>query len=141
MEWLAAMLLIREFGLACDPRTPVGRAIGAVHSASGQEAVAVGAMRALSDDDMVFGSHRSIHIALARGLDPGRVMAELFGKATGVSDGRGGDMHLRDVSHRFFGGNGVVGSAATLGAGAALAAHVQGKRAIALSVVGDGAMN
>lgn len=140
-EWLATMLLIREFELACDPLSLEARMVGAIHSSVGQEAVAVGSMRALREPDIVAGSHRSHHHALARGLPPSAVMAELFGRVTGISEGRGGTMHLRDVGRGYLGGNGIVGAGVGLAMGAALAASMQGRDQVAVGFVGDGGMN
>jgi len=97
-EWLAAMVLIREFEESLDPLSIAGKIPGGVHLASGQEAVAVGASRALAAADIVTTAHRPHHHALANGLDPRAVMAELWGRATGTSGGRGGTMHLADFA-------------------------------------------
>ncbi len=140
-EWLETMLLIRELELACDPLAISAKVIGGIHSSQGQEAVAVGSIRALEPTDIVAGSHRSHHHALARGLDPNRVMAELYGKATGVSEGRGGTMHMRDLSLGYWGGNGIVGAGVGLALGAALAEMLQKRPRVALGFVGDGGMN
>ena len=140
-EWLETMMLIREFETACDPLALAGKVIGGIHSSAGQEAVAVGAMRALLPQDKVAGSHRSHHHALARGLPPAGVMAELYGRATGVSEGRGGSMHLRDWQIGYAGGNGIVGAGVGLAMGLALAAKLQHQDHVAVGFVGDGGMN
>jgi pyruvate dehydrogenase E1 component alpha subunit len=140
-EWLETMILIREFETACDPLALAGKVIGGIHSSAGQEAVAVGAMRALLPEDKVAGSHRSHHHALARGLPPSGVMAELYGRATGVSEGRGGSMHLRDWRLGYAGGNGIVGAGVGLAMGLALAAKLQDEDHAAVGFVGDGGMN
>jgi pyruvate dehydrogenase E1 component alpha subunit len=140
-EWLETMILIREFETACDPLALAGKVIGGIHSSAGQEAVAVGAMRALLPEDKVAGSHRSHHHALARGLPPSGVMAELYGRATGVSEGRGGSMHLRDWGLGYAGGNGIVGAGVGLAMGLALAAKLQDQDHVAVGFVGDGGMN
>jgi pyruvate dehydrogenase E1 component alpha subunit len=140
-EWLEAMLMIREFEIACEPLSLDGKMVGAIHSSVGQEAVAVGSMGALQGSDIVAGSHRSHHHALARGLPPTAVMAELFGRVTGISEGRGGTMHLRDVGRGYLGGNGIVGAGVGLALGAALAASMQQRDQVAVGFVGDGGMN
>ena len=137
-EWLETMMLIREFETACDPLALAGKVIGGIHSSAGQEAVAVGAMRALLPQDKVAGSHRSHHHALARGLPPAGVMAELYGRATGVSEGRGGSMHLRDWQIGYAGGNGIVGAGVGLAMGLALAAKLQHQDHVAVGFFGDG---
>jgi pyruvate dehydrogenase E1 component alpha subunit len=111
---------------------------GGIHSSEGQEAVAVGTIRALGPDDVVSGTHRSHHHALAKGLSPRAVMAELFGKADGCSGGRGGSMHLVDPSRHFLGSNGIVGAGLGLAMGAALGMRMQRQGRVA---VGDGGLN
>ena len=111
-EWLETMLVIREFEESLEPLTTSGNQIpGSVHQASGQEAVAVGVMRALAPEDIVASPHRPHHHALAKGMTPRVVMAELWGRATGCAGGRGGTMHLNDFSLGYFGSNGIVGAA------------------------------
>ena len=108
LEWLDGMLLIRYFESESVRLSLAGKIPGGIHSSEGQEAVAVGTMAALDGQDVASGTHRSHHHALAKGLGPRPVMAELFGKATGVSGGRGGSMHLVDADRRFLGSNGIV---------------------------------
>jgi pyruvate dehydrogenase E1 component alpha subunit len=114
---------------------------GGVHLASGQEAVAVGAARALAAIDVVTTAHRPHHHALANGLSPERVMAELWGRATGTSGGRGGTMHLADFEHSYFPGNAIVGANVGIAMGAALAARLQGREQVACAFFGDGGTN
>jgi pyruvate dehydrogenase E1 component alpha subunit len=135
------MVLIREFESVLDPLVVKGLIPGGVHLALGQEGVAVGAISALEAGDLVSGSHRSHHHALAKGLSPAAVMAELFGRATGVSGGRGGTMHLSGWHVGYLGGNGIVGAGAGIAMGAALAAHLQGLDQVAVGFFGDGAVN
>lgn len=140
-EWLSTMLLIREFEGALDPLSISGKIPGGLHLSIGQEAVAVGVARALESHDLVACSHRSHHHALAKGLSPRAVMAELFGKATGCRGGRGGSMHLADLSVGFIGGNGIVGAGLGIAMGASLAAHMRRQDQVAVGFFGDGGAN
>ncbi|HST40422.1 MAG TPA: thiamine pyrophosphate-dependent dehydrogenase E1 component subunit alpha [Conexibacter sp.] len=141
VEWLGTMLLIREFEEALDPLCLSGKIPGGVHVAVGQEAVAVGAMRALGDGDVVTSSHRPHHHGLARGVAPNPMMAELFGRADGTGGGRCGTMHIAAMDRHYYGGNGIVGAGLGLALGAALAAQVRGSGQVALGFFGDGAVN
>lgn len=141
VEWLAAMMLIREFEEQAERASLRGKVPGGVHPAIGQEAVAVGAMRALGPDDIVTGGHRPHHHALARGVDPARLMAELFGRETGLGHGIAGSMHLSDFSRGYYGSNGIVGASLGLAMGAALGASMRGTGQVAVGFVGDGAAN
>src|SRR5260370_14605243 len=98
------MMCIRRFEEATEREFRRGKIGGYLHVYSGQEAVASGILSALRKDDVVFAGYRDHAHALARGADPARVMAELFGKSTGVSKGKGGSMHLFDAEHGFDGG-------------------------------------
>jgi TPP-dependent pyruvate/acetoin dehydrogenase alpha subunit len=140
-EWLDAMLLIREFEEAADQLTLRGKVPGGIHVAVGQEAVAVGAVRALGSTDITASGHRSHHHALAKGLPAPQVMAELYGKATGVVGGRGGTMHLADFERGYFGGNGIVGAGLGIAMGAALGAQQRDSGQVAVGFVGDGGAN
>jgi TPP-dependent pyruvate/acetoin dehydrogenase alpha subunit len=141
VEWLESMILIREFEETCEPLALAGKIPGGMHSAAGQEAVAVGAIRALATTDIVTSSHRSHHHSLAKGLTPRSVMAELYGKATGCLGGRGGHMHLADFSIGLFGSNGIVGGGLGIAMGAALAAKMRGIDQVAMGFFGDGGAN
>jgi TPP-dependent pyruvate/acetoin dehydrogenase alpha subunit len=141
VEWLGTMVLIREFEESLDPLVLSGKIPGGVHLASGQEAVAVGASRALAGTDVVTTAHRPHHHALANGLSPSRVMAELWGRATGTSGGRGGTMHLADYEHGYFPGNAIVGANVGIAMGAALAARLAAREQVACAFFGDGATN
>lgn len=140
-EWLQTMLLIREFEDSLEPLTRGGQIPGEVHQASGQEAVAVGAIRALEPADIVSSPHRPHHHALAKGLTPRAVMAELWGRSTGCAGGRGGTMHLSDFSLGYFGSNGIVGGALGIAMGAALAAKLQHRDQVCLGFFGEGGAN
>lgn len=141
VEWMEAMLLIREFEEVADQATLKGRVPGGIHVAVGQEAVAVGSVRALGPDDITASGHRSHHHALAKRLPAPAVMAELYGKATGVVGGRGGTMHLADFELGYFGGNGIVGAGLGIAMGAALGAQQRDAHQIAVGFVGDGGAN
>lgn len=141
LGWLRRMLLIREFETRCEPLALAGKIAGGVHSSLGQEAVAVGVATALQGGDHVTGTHRSHHHALAMGIPPTDLMAELFGRASGCNGGRGGSMHVADVRRGFIGGNGIVGAGVGLAMGAALSAKVRGTGQVAVGFVGDGGVN
>jgi TPP-dependent pyruvate/acetoin dehydrogenase alpha subunit len=141
-EWLEAMLVIREFEESLEPLTMSGDQIpGSVHQASGQEAVAVGAMRALEPEDIAASPHRPHHHALAKGMTPRVVMAELWGRTTGCAGGRGGTMHLNDFSLGYFGSNGIVGAALGIAMGAALAAKLRNTGQVCVGFFGEGGSN
>jgi len=143
-EWtdiLREMIFIRRFEEATEREFRRGKIGGYLHVYSGQEAVATGILSALQKDDIVFSGYRDHAHALALGSEPGRVMAELFGKSTGIAKGKGGSMHLFDVEHGFYGGYGIVGGHLTLATGAAYALRYRGTDRIAVCYFGDGAMN
>lgn len=141
VEWLERMALIRAFEERSDQLALVGKIPGGMHSAAGQEAVAVGSIRALAPTDIVTSTHRSHHHSLAKGLTPRSIMAELYGKATGCLGGRAGHMHLADFSLGLFGSNGIVGAGVGIAMGAALGASMRGLDQVALGFVGDGGAN
>src|SRR6266478_7412134 len=123
-EWtdiLRQMILIRRFEEATEREFRKGKIGGYLHVYSGQEAVASGIITALQKGDVLFTGYRDHAHAIALGAEPRRVMAELFGKGTGVSKGKGGSMHLFDVEHGFYGGYGIVGGHVTLAVGSAYA--------------------
>ena len=140
-ERLRMMVLIREFESRVDKLVMAAAIPGGAHLSIGQEAVAVGIAAALEPRDQVACSHRSHHHALAKGLPPDAVMAELYGKATGVRRGRGGTMHLGDMALGFLGGNGIVGSGLGVAMGAALAAQLRASGQVAVGIFGDGGAN
>jgi pyruvate dehydrogenase E1 component alpha subunit len=140
-EWLGQMLIIRRFETESVRLSYANKIPGGIHSSEGQEAVAVGSIRALGPADVVAGTHRSHHLALAKGMTPRTVMAELYGKADGCTGGRGGSMHLVDVSRNFLGSNGIVGAGLGIAMGSALAMHLQKRSAVAVGYVGDGGSN
>lgn len=140
-DWLRMMLLIRQFEEHAGEAYSIGHIGGFCHLYIGQEAVAVGAISALRDDDYVISGYREHGQALARGVSARSVMAELFGKATGCSGGKGGSMHLFDVERGFMGGHGIVGGQIPLGAGFAFAAKYRETEQVALTFFGDAAAN
>jgi pyruvate dehydrogenase E1 component alpha subunit len=140
-EWLETMMLIRRFEERAGEMYAKAKVGGFLHLAIGEEATIVGAVRAMRDDDYLISTYRSHGHALARGSDPNRVMAELFGREPGVSHGRGGSMHMFDRENRFMGGYGIVGGNLPLAAGMALASAYQGLDEVTVCVFGDGATN
>ena len=140
-EWLETMMLIRRFEERAGEMYAKAKVGGFLHLAIGEEATIVGACRAMRDEDYLISTYRSHGHALARGADPDRVMAELFGREDGVSHGRGGSMHMFDLDNRFMGGYGIVGGNLPLAAGMALASDYQGLEEVTVCVFGDGASN
>jgi len=143
-EWndiLRQMIMIRRFEEATEREFRKGKIGGYLHVYTGQEAVASGILTAIRKDDIVFSGYRDHAHALALGSDPKRVMAELFGKAAGISHGKGGSMHLFDVPHGFYGGYGIVGGHLTLAVGSAYALRYRGTDRVTVCYFGDGAMN
>jgi pyruvate dehydrogenase E1 component alpha subunit len=140
-EWLEAMLLIRRFEERAGQMYSKAEVGGFLHLAIGEEATIVGAVRAMRAEDYLISTYRSHGHAIARGTDPKLVMAELFGKATGVSGGRGGSMHMFDGEKRFMGGYGIVGGNLPLAAGIALSSDYRGTDEVTVCVFGDGAVN
>lgn len=135
------MVLIRRFEDKAAEMYALGKIGGFLHLYNGEEAVAVGAISVLRPEDHIFTHYRDHGHALARGMDPRRVMAELFGKVTGVSKGRGGSMHLADPALRFWGGYAIVGGHIPLACGMALAIQYRGADEVVLCIFGDGATN
>ena len=140
-EWLEAMLLIRRFEERAGEMYAKAKVGGFLHLAIGEEATIVGAVRAMRDEDFLISTYRSHGHALARGTDPKRVMAELFGRETGVSGGRGGSMHMFDGERRFMGGYGIVGGNLPIAAGIALSSDYRETEEVTVCVFGDGAAN
>jgi pyruvate dehydrogenase E1 component alpha subunit len=140
-EWLATMMLIRRFEERAGEMYARGRVGGFLHLSIGEEATIVGSARALRDDDYLVSTYRSHGDAIARGTEPGRVMAELFGRVDGCSKGHGGSMHMFDAARRFMGGYGIVGGNLPIAAGIALACDQRGGEEVTLCTFGDGASN
>jgi pyruvate dehydrogenase E1 component alpha subunit len=138
---LRTMVLIRRFEERTEEQYTRARIGGYCHLAIGEEAATVGAVEALGQSDYLFASYRDHGTALAIGSPPAAVMAELFGKATGVAGGYGGSMHLLDVERHFLGGWGIVGGQLPIAVGAALALDYNGSDGVVLCQFGDGATN
>ncbi|MFN7065319.1 MAG: thiamine pyrophosphate-dependent dehydrogenase E1 component subunit alpha [Aquificaceae bacterium] len=134
------MKLGREFEIRCKEEYLRGNISGFLHLAIGEEAVHVGAVVGFGKGDL-FCPYREHVLALARGMDPRLIMAELFGKATGVSKGKGGSMHLYEPKLDFYGGNAIVAAHLPHAVGAAYARKMMGEKAGVLCIFGDGATN
>ena len=135
------MALIRRFEERTEEQYTRARIGGYCHLAISEEAATVGAIDVLEDGDCLFASYRDHGTALAVGSEPAAVMAELFGKETGVAHGRGGSMHLLDTGRRFFGGWGIVGGHLPIAVGAGLALDQTGQQNAVLCQFGEGATN
>jgi len=139
-ELLRGMILIRRFEEQCAQLYTQEKIRGFLHLYIGEEANAVGVMQALTPDDAVVATYREHGHALLRGLPATELMAEMFGKASGSSGGRGGSMHVFDAGRRFYGGNAIVGGGLPLAVGLALADKLLGKRRVTCCFFGDGAV-
>jgi pyruvate dehydrogenase E1 component alpha subunit len=135
------MYLIRRFEESCGENYSKGHIRGFLHLYIGEEAVAVGSISSLRDDDYIVTHYRDHGHAIARGLDTNALMAELFGKKTGVSAGKGGSMHLFDTKKNFMGGHAIVGAQIPLASGFALASQYNKKDSVTVVYFGDGATN
>jgi pyruvate dehydrogenase E1 component alpha subunit len=140
-EILRKMLLIRRFEERAGEMYTKAAIGGFLHLAIGEEAAIVGATLAMREDDYLISTYREHGQALARGTDPNRVMAELFGRQDGVSKGHGGSMHLFDIERRFMGGYGIVGGNLPLAVGLGLASDYQETEDVTVCMLGDGAIN
>ncbi len=140
-DFFREMLLIRRFEEKVEERFRAGELPGFLHVAIGQEAVAVGVIRALEDGDVIASTHRAHGHTLAKGTGPNELMAELYGKLEGCSHGYGGSMHLYDVERGNLGANAVVGGGLPQITGAALAFKMRGEPRVAVAFFGDGATN
>ncbi len=139
-HFLYQMQLIRRFEERTGEMYTKGKVRGFLHLYTGQEACAVGALATLQPRDKVVTHYRDHGHALARGMDPNRVMAELFGRQDGVSGGRGGSMHLYDASIGFLGGYAIVAAHLPLAVGLGLASNMKKEGFVALCVFGDGSV-
>jgi pyruvate dehydrogenase E1 component alpha subunit len=137
---LGGMLRIRRFEEKAAELYSLGKIRGFLHLYVGEEAVAVGVVRALAAEDAIVSTYREHGHALARGLPMGACMAELYGKASGCSRGHGGSMHFFDVGRRFYGGYAIVGGGLPVAVGLALADQMQGRPRVTACFFGDGAV-
>ena len=140
LELLREMMLIRRFEERCAELYSAGFIRGFLHLYVGEEAIATGAMRALSPEDNVISTYREHGHAIARGVPPGEVMAEMYGKVEGSSGGRGGSMHIFDASRRFYGGHAIVAGGLPVAVGMALADALQNENRVTACFFGDGAV-
>lgn len=136
-----SMVRIRTFEERLRQLSLNGEIPGFLHVYSGQEAVAVGVMAALRQDDYITSTHRGHGHAIAKGADPNLMMAEIMGKANGYCKGKGGSMHIAAVDQGVLGVNGIVGAGMPIGVGAAFACKYQGLDRVAVTFFGDGASN
>lgn len=159
LKWLRDMVLIREFENRCAQAYQQAKIGGFCHLYIGQEALAVGTIAAVNKDDPIVTAYRDHGHALARGMDPGVCMAEMFGKVTGCAKGKGGSMHMFDKPNYNFGGHGIVGAQIPLGVGLAFAVRYEwevlqrklpnpgvnagepAEKKVCLAYLGDGALN
>ena len=141
LEMYRRMLLIRAFEEKAAEMYTKGKIGGFLHLYSGQEAVAVGFISVLREDDYVVGAYREHGQCIAKGAEPKYVMAELYGKATGVSKGKGGSMHMFDVKRGFLGGHGIVGGGMPLAIGVGFAIKYRKTDQVCVCFFGDGAVN
>ena len=140
-DLLEKMLLVRRFEEKSAEMYTLGKIGGFCHLYIGQEAVGAGAISALNADDFILCSYREHGHALFRGMDPGEIMAELCGKKSGCSKGKGGSMHLFDRSKGFYGGHGIVGGQIPLATGVAFASKYLKQPAVTLCFFGEAAVN
>ena len=133
------MWRIRLFEEEANRQTNLGNVVGTLHMYCGEEAVAVGVCANLRDDDYVLGTHRSHGHCIAKGAESDKMMAELFGRATGTCKGKGGSMHVADFSLNMLGANGIVGAGIGPTTGTALASKIRGTDQVSVCFFGDGA--
>jgi pyruvate dehydrogenase E1 component alpha subunit len=139
-DLLKEMLRIRRFEEKCAELYSAGKIRGFLHLYIGEEAVAVGAMRAFTPEDAILATYREHGHALARGVSAGSIMAEMYGKREGCSRGRGGSMHIFDARTRFYGGSAIVGGGLPLAVGFALADKLMRRPRVTACFFGEGAV-
>ncbi|MEO6814743.1 MAG: pyruvate dehydrogenase (acetyl-transferring) E1 component subunit alpha [Ginsengibacter sp.] len=139
LYWYELMLLLRRFEEKAGQMYGMQKIRGFCHLYIGQEAIAAGCMTATTPDDIFVTAYRDHALAIAKGVTPKSCMAELYGKATGCSKGKGGSMHFFGLKEKFFGGQGIVGAQIGTGAGLAFAEQYKGTDNVALCFFGDGA--
>jgi acetoin:2,6-dichlorophenolindophenol oxidoreductase subunit alpha len=135
------MRTIREFEERVHREFATGDIPGFVHLYAGEEAIAAGVCACLREDDYITSTHRGHGHAIAKGCDVGAMMAEIFGRSTGVSKGKGGSMHIADFGVGMLGANGIVAGGAPLACGVGLSAKVRGTDQVGVAFAGDGASN
>jgi pyruvate dehydrogenase E1 component alpha subunit len=140
LTWWRALHLMRRFEERAAQEYSAGNIRGFLHLYIGQEACALGVISQLASDDPIVSHYREHGHALMRGLSARAIMAEMFGRQEGCSRGRGGSMHLFDVSRHFYGGNAIVAGGLPLAAGLALANKLQQKKRVAAAFLGDGSV-
>ncbi|HEX6008359.1 MAG TPA: pyruvate dehydrogenase (acetyl-transferring) E1 component subunit alpha, partial [Burkholderiales bacterium] len=140
LKLLREMLRIRRFEEKCAELYSAGKIRGFLHLYIGEEAIAAGTMQALAPEDAVLATYREHGHALARGIAPERVMAEMYGKYEGCSRGRGGSMHIFDANTRFYGGSAIVGGGLPLAVGFALADRMMHRPRVTACFFGEGAV-
>jgi acetoin:2,6-dichlorophenolindophenol oxidoreductase subunit alpha len=141
LDTYRTMRTIRSFEQTLNELSQAGRVPGFLHLYAGEEAIAAGVSISLSDDDYVTSTHRGHGHSIAKGVELKAMMAEIFGKSTGICKGKGGSMHIADVEKGMLGANGIVGGGIPLAIGAALSAKVRKTGGVAVAFFGDGATN
>lgn len=141
LHWYDDMLLIRRFEEKAAQLYGMGMIGGFCHLYNGQEAVSTGSIGAINPEDYVITAYRDHGLAISKGLDPNKCMAELLGKHTGTTKGKGGSMHFFDREKNFLGGHAIVGGHLPIAAGVAFAAKYRDEKRVCLCFMGDGATN
>lgn len=141
IDWYRKMLLVRVFEQQAAKAYSLGKIGGFLHLYIGQEATGAGAIAAIRDDDYVIAAYRDHGHAILKGMDPRKAMAELYGKVTGCSKGKGGSMHFFDAEHRFLGGHGIVGGQIPLATGVGFKIKYAAEDQVVLCFFGEGAIN
>jgi TPP-dependent pyruvate/acetoin dehydrogenase alpha subunit len=141
LEWYRQMCSIRAFELEIISLNKAGQIPGTAHLYIGMEGIAVGACAAMKDDDLLTSTHRGHGHAIARGLDLDRMMAEVLGRSDGYCGGKGGSMHITDITRGMLGADGIVGGGIPLAVGAALGTRLKGRHSVVFCFFGEGACN
>ncbi len=141
LQFLRTMVRIRAFEDTAERMFLDNKLPGFLHLYSGEEAVATGVCSCLTDQDYITSTHRGHGHCIAKGADINRMMAELLGKQTGYSKGKGGSMHIADISKGIIGANGIVGASMPIACGTAFAQKYRGEKNISVAFFGDGASN
>src|SRR5580658_9714144 len=141
LDWYRQMCRIRAFERAVHGLSKAGLIAGTDHLYIGMEAIAAGACSAMRDGDLVTSTHRGHGHSIACGLDLGRMMAEILGRSDGYCRGKGGSMHITDISRGMLGADGIVGGGIPIAVGAALGTRLKGKKSVVFCFFGEGACN